>query len=51
VLGADPPLERWADALMAELPAGTRRVDGEAGRALLTLAEAASYTAESRSAR
>jgi lipoyl(octanoyl) transferase len=44
VLGADPPLERWADALMAELPSGTRRVDGAAGLPLLTLAEAGSYT-------
>ena len=48
VLGPDPPLERWADALMAELPAGTRRVEGAAGLPLLTLAEAASYTAPSR---
>jgi lipoyl(octanoyl) transferase len=47
VLGPGPPLERWADALMAELPAGTRRVDGAAGVPLLTLAEAPSYT-ESR---
>ena len=45
ILGAQPPLERWAAALMAELPAGTRRVGGKAGAALLTLAESASYTA------
>jgi lipoyl(octanoyl) transferase len=30
-LGARPPLARWADALQAELPAGTVRVEGEAG--------------------
>ena len=46
ILGADPPLERWADALVAELP-GARRLDGEAGALLLTLAEAASYTPRS----
>jgi lipoate-protein ligase A len=45
VLGAGPPLERWADALMAELPAGTRRCDGALGVSLLTPAEAGSYTA------
>jgi lipoate-protein ligase A len=43
-LGPDPPLERWADALMAEL-SGARRLDGAAGAYLLTLAELASYTA------
>ena len=48
VLGQGPPLERWADALMAELPAGTRRVGGAAGVALLTPAEAGSYTAHSQ---
>jgi lipoate-protein ligase A len=30
-LGMRPPLTRWADALQAELPPGTRRVDGEEG--------------------
>jgi lipoate-protein ligase A len=35
-LGASPPLVRWAEALLAELPAGTQRVDGEAGLGLLT---------------
>jgi lipoate-protein ligase A len=45
ILGAQAPLARWADALMAELPAGTRRIEGDAGASLLTLAEAASYTA------
>ena len=43
-LGPDPPLERWADALVAELP-GVRRFDGAAGEHLLTLAESAFYTA------
>ena len=43
-LGPNPPLERWADALMAEL-SGARRLDGAAGEHLLTLAEPASYTA------
>jgi len=46
-LGADAPLERWADALMPELPAGARRLDAAAGAFLLTLAEAGSYTARS----
>jgi lipoate-protein ligase A len=46
-LGADPPLERWAASLMAELPAATRSFEGEAGARLLTLAEARSYTAHS----
>lgn len=40
-LGTTPPLERWADALMAELPAGARRYDGPAGASLLTFAESA----------
>jgi lipoate-protein ligase A len=44
-LGPDPPLARWADALVAELP-GVRRFDGAAGEHLLTLAESASYTAQ-----
>jgi lipoate-protein ligase A len=30
-LGARPPLARWADALQAELPADTRRVEGDEG--------------------
>jgi lipoate-protein ligase A len=30
-LGARPPLERWADALQAELPPHTRRVEGDEG--------------------
>jgi hypothetical protein len=30
-LGPRPPLERWADALQAELPPDTRRMDGAAG--------------------
>jgi lipoate-protein ligase A len=48
VLGFGPPLARWADALMAELPSGTRRLEGEAGVWLLTLAEGAFYTARAR---
>ena len=44
-LGAATPLERWADALLAELPSGTRRVEGAEGRFLLTLPESGSYTA------
>jgi lipoate-protein ligase A len=46
ILG-EPPLERWADALMAELPPGTRRLDGASGAHLLTLPEPASYTPHS----
>jgi len=30
-LAGERALERWADALLAELPGGTRRLDGEAG--------------------
>jgi lipoate-protein ligase A len=30
-LGPRPPLARWADALLAELPPGTRRVEGDEG--------------------
>jgi hypothetical protein len=48
ILGPHPPLARWADALMAELPEGTVRVEGEAGAALLTLSEAGSYTPQAR---
>jgi len=47
MLGAEPPLARWADALMAELPGGARRLDGASGAFLLTLPEAATYTARS----
>jgi lipoate-protein ligase A len=43
-LGAAPPLERWAEALAAELPAGTRRLDAAAGAFQLTPAERGSYT-------
>ena len=32
-LGTRPPLSRWADALHAELPPGTRRVEGDEGLA------------------
>jgi len=46
-IAPDAPLERWAESLLAELPAGTRRVDAAAGASLLTLAEAGSYTAGS----
>jgi lipoate-protein ligase A len=44
-LGADPPLERWADALMAEIAGQTRRFDAAAGAFLLTPLERGSYTA------
>jgi lipoate-protein ligase A len=40
MLGANPPLERWADSLVAELPAGTRRIDGAAGAFLSAPREA-----------
>jgi lipoate-protein ligase A len=43
-LGADPPLERWAEALAAELRGGVRRLEAAAGAFLLTPAEAGSYT-------
>lgn len=39
-LGAAAPLERWAGALLAVLPTGTRRVDGEAGLSLVSAAAA-----------
>jgi lipoate-protein ligase A len=39
-LGVAAPLERWAAALLAVLPAGTRRVDGAAGLRLITAASA-----------
>jgi lipoate-protein ligase A len=35
-LGGSPPLTRWAEALLAALPPGTQRVDGEAGLVLLS---------------
>lgn len=38
-------LERWAEAIQAELGPGARRLDGAAGAFLLTGAEAPSYTA------
>lgn len=38
-LGADPPLERWAQALLPGLPQGTRVVRGAAGQALLAPGE------------
>jgi lipoate-protein ligase A len=45
VLGRDAPLDRWADALMAVLPDGTRRVTGPFA---LTLLEGPPYTAPFR---
>lgn len=41
-LGAATPLERWADALAAELPPGARRLAGAAGLVLIRGAIAAS---------
>lgn len=46
-LGGTAPLERWADALLAELPSGVGRVAGAEGGFLLTLPESGSYTARS----
>ena len=43
-LGVDPPLDRWADSLAAELGAGIRRFDGALGAFLLTLSKRDSYT-------
>lgn len=43
-LGTRAPLEHWADALMAVLPPGTRRLDDASGAFLLTLSERGSYT-------
>ena len=43
-LGADAPLDRWAEALMSELPAGSGRLDGATGAFLLTVRNRASYT-------
>jgi lipoate-protein ligase A len=44
-LGIEPPLERWADALIAELGARSRRTDAAAGAFLLTGPTSDSYTA------
>jgi lipoate-protein ligase A len=44
-LGNAPALDRWRDALVAELPADTPRVDGTQGLFLLTLEKHGSYTA------
>jgi lipoate-protein ligase A len=44
-LGVDAPLERWADALGAELGAAVSRFDGEAGAFLLLPPTTRSYTA------
>jgi lipoate-protein ligase A len=46
-LGEDPPLERWAAALVAELGSRARRVDGAAGAFLLTPRASGSYTPRS----
>ena len=47
LLGPLPPLERWADALMAELPPRSTRVNGAAGLFLLTPSEHGFYTRRS----
>jgi lipoate-protein ligase A len=44
-LGSDPPLERWADALAAELGPRSSRVEAAAGAFLLTPSASGSYTA------
>lgn len=44
-IGLEPPLERWADALTAELGPRSRRVDAAAGAFLLTRPTSDSYTA------
>lgn len=44
-LGTAPPLERWADALLAELGAAASRVEGAFGLNLLTPRGMGSYTA------
>lgn len=44
-LGAAPPLERFADALAAELGPRSNRLDGASGAFLLTLSGSGSYTA------
>lgn len=43
-VAADAPLDLWADALVPDLPPGTRRLEAAAGAFLLTLGEAGSYT-------
>lgn len=43
-LGPAPPLERWADALAAELGPGSVRVEGASGAFLLTGSGNGSYT-------
>jgi lipoate-protein ligase A len=43
-LGADRRLERWADAIAAELGSRVQRFDGEAGARLLTLEKGRFYT-------
>ncbi len=43
-LGPAPPLERWADALMAELPSCSTRAEGASGLFLLTLSKDGFYT-------
>jgi lipoate-protein ligase A len=40
LLGPEAPLSRWADALIPELPPGSRRIEGEEGLALLDSAPA-----------
>jgi len=44
-LGQRVPLERFADALLAELPPGSQRLDGASGAYLLTPSRSGSYTA------
>jgi hypothetical protein len=44
-IGSAPPLERWADALRAELDPAVTRVDAAAGAFLLTVSGTGSYTA------
>ncbi len=44
-LGSAPPLERFADAVQAELEPHSTRVDGASGAFLLTLSGSGSYTA------
>jgi hypothetical protein len=43
-LGPSPPLERWADALAAELGPRSVRVEGASGAFLLTGSGNGSYT-------
>jgi lipoate-protein ligase A len=43
-LGAEPPLERWAEALMALLGPRSTRIDAAAGAFLLTPSASDSYT-------